>query len=276
MEVRVSTLWAPKDGHALQQCEDVWRVIPEAASEAPLHTGPLRVVVGDGATEGVFSRRWVRSLTKVFAETELSAARNRAAFVSAARTAASGWPEELQAYKAEREAAGPLAWYEERSLQTMTAAYATLLVVDVDWQPPRRRWRLPWRPPPLGLWHAAAVGDTCLFHVSRDRLATSFPIHVPQAFTNTPDLLSSVDDDAARINPMVRMASGSIRPGDQLFLCTDAVAQWFLEACAVRDRPWEKLCFLNEEVFPAWLAAERQADRLHNDDVTVVRVQFGA
>jgi hypothetical protein len=60
---------------------------------------------------------------------------------------------------------------------------------------------------------------------------------------------------------------------------TDALAQWFLRACAMDRQPWADLSVAvaaKPEVFTIWVG-DRRADRsLRNDDVTLLIVEIAA
>lgn len=127
----------------------------------------------------------------------------------------------------------------------------------------------------MGRWCAAALGDTCLFQVSGGELQHAFPLSDVSAFNDTPLLLGSSDTDTTGITSRVSLTSGAVVPGDQLYVCTDALAAWFLRQHADGHRPWEVLDALDEAEFPSWLQAARADSQLRNDDVTLVHIGFG-
>jgi hypothetical protein len=278
--VQTTAHHAPKSGNTEAEYEDAYRVVPVRAEASDTPPGPaggastrrseeggspprpeeggsrlcsgkggVRVVVADGASESLLAGRWAGLLTDVFAGAPDAAYDVPERFAATAAEAAAAWPGVVGAYLAEREERGsPLRWYEQPGLAR--GAFATLLAVAVD---------------DAG-WRAAAVGDTCLFHVRDGVLLTAFPLDDPEDFGTAPPLLGSRDLDTALVADRVRLASGELGPGDVLYACTDALAAWVL---AADPPPWEKL---DEPGFAAWLDAERTAERMTNDDVTLVRV----
>jgi hypothetical protein len=274
MEARVTALWAAKDGNTPEEYEDAWRVQPDDALGGRIASGPLRAAVGDGATEGMLTGWWAQLLTQAFATTNRAAVENPSSFAATVGAVADAWPRELHAFRTAREANGSvLTWRQHEAL--MRSADSTLLALHVDWTPPRKRRLLAVRRrPTAGRWHAAAVGDTCLFHVRNNEVVTSFPLTAADQFTNTPDLLGSFDKDQQHIGSMVRMTTGNVMAGDQLLVCTDAVAQWFLRVAAQGERPWLILGALDDMSFPGWVAATRRDGSMHNDDVSVVLLRF--
>jgi hypothetical protein len=72
----------------------------------------------------------------------------------------------------------------------------------------------------------------------------------------------------------VRLANGSVAEGDDFFVCTDALAAWFLARAEEGSRPWETLRDLTEASFADWVSLVRRTGELRNDDVTLVHVDI--
>jgi hypothetical protein len=265
VRTRVTVRRAHKAGNAPGEYEDAWQVGPPAVGEALADSGtvvagePLRVAMADGATESFLAGRWARLLTSAFAEAPPTVTTQAEAFAHVVSDVAGQWPGELDEYVSGREAAArPLRWYERPGLER--GAYATLLVLATE---------------PDGGWHAAAVGDTCLFQVREDQLENAFPLAEAKAFGDAPPLLGSPDTDPAVVAPLVGLAQGTAAPGDRIYVCTDALAAWFLSVRERGGRPWELLDTLNEAFFGTWLEEAREKDQIRNDDVTLISVEFG-
>lgn len=253
MRVQVTVRWAREDGNSSGEYEDSWRVRDPVAGE------PLRVAMADGATESVLPGRWARMLTAALEEADLRVTTDAEAFARTVTAVARQWPGELEEYVSGRDAAAnPLRWYERPGLER--GAYAALLVLQVE---------------PEGTWNAAAIGDTCLFHVRESQLLHAFPLTEARKFGDAPPLAGSSDTDPAEIAPMVVLAQGTVVPGDRLYICTDALAAWFLDSCERGGRPWEVLDAIGESFFETWLEEAREKDRIRGDDVTLVSVAFG-
>jgi hypothetical protein len=123
-------------------------------------------------------------------------------------------------------------------------------------------------------WHAIAVGDSCLFHVSDDEL-TSFPLTHSNQFGNSPVLIGSKQPVEEVPLRQARQGLGKCKPGDRLWLMTDALAKWFLTRAEAGERPWRHL----EEVaagtpgrFGEWVARLRSSRQLRDDDTTLLGV----
>jgi hypothetical protein len=278
----------PKQGNPVEQCEDAVVVIPEREPADEIEERVVAVLC-DGASESLLARDWARLLAGRVAERQSGAVPAAASVrrtASAIMAATDAWEEWLDAYLKQREATGrPLAWYERPGLER--GAYATLLAVALDPPAPRmqvgdelmtvaeavaaagsRGWH----------WHAAALGDTCLFHVRDERLLRAFPVEDSSAFGTNPPLAASRNADKSVLARHIKVAEGWCESGDQLYLATDALAAWFLQAVQAGASPWTVLRDFaadGHEAFEAFVAEQRALGSLHNDDVALVHIDIG-
>jgi hypothetical protein len=210
-----------------------------------------RFAVADGASEASFAAAWARLLAEGFVEGErpwhdldwLAPVRRH-------------WSAEVDGL--------PVPWYAEAKREM--GAFATLL--GVAFRRPDADGR--------GAWRAAAVGDSCLFHVRRGRLRRAFPLTRSDEFDNAPRLLCS-RASAGGIEAPVR-AGGHWRAGDRFLLATDALAQWFLHEVERGGDPVADVSGILAEsdpqaAFPAWIEM-RRAGGLRNDDVTLLVIDL--
>jgi hypothetical protein len=227
----------PRGGHSTEECEDAFAI--------DIFTG--RFAVADGATESAQSGLWAKLLVEAFVKEEI----------------APGWPDwiiplqRLWAENAQMPDPESMPWFLEGRYRD--GAFATFLGLALD----DFRWR------------ALAIGDSCLFQVRDDELLVAFPLTQASDFDNTPWLVGSrlpTDDIPAR---QARRLEGEWRPGDRLYLMTDALSHWFLSSLESGNKPWLELDFLggkNEQVFADWVAQLRSERVLKNDDTTLVVV----
>jgi hypothetical protein len=310
MRASLIAYWAPKEGSSAAEYEDAWRVHPGPADELP--GSWVAVAVADGATESLLARYWADMVVDEFAVARSSAC-DAGSFAETALALSGRWPDVVESYVAEREkAARPLRWYERPGIEK--GAFATLLTLQMkidapleddaaahdDTEPrdhtePRDRTgphdhteprdhaaphdrtepRIdPGAPRVIGDWRSAAIGDTCLFHVRDGRLLAAFPLSESSSFGTSPALLGSCDADPGPIVDHVRLAWGTVAEGDDFFVCTDAMAAWFLARTEVGGKPWETLRDLSQIGFAEWLYEARRASGLHNDDVTLVHIDI--
>ncbi|WP_194909164.1 hypothetical protein [Catenulispora rubra] len=263
----VSRFLVPKDGHDADQCEDALVVSPLVECDQPIADAFLAVLC-DGASESLLARDWARLLAEELAsrvERRPRTVGSPTAAANAIAAAARGWDSWLASYLERRENGGkPVAWYEKPGLER--GAYATALAVSV--RADEKRWR----------WNAAALGDTCLFHVRGDRLLYAFPVSDPVDFGVTPALAGSRNHDAALLARHVKVAAGECESGDALFMATDALAAWFLTSTATGKQPWNLLReFAGREPseFEDFIASLRSVGDMRNDDVAFVHFDIG-
>jgi hypothetical protein len=252
--------------------EDAWHVLPGTGEEVPGDW--VSVAVADGATESSLARQWATMVAHEFASTS-PAARDAYLFAETALILSARWPTAVESYIMDREnAARPLRWYERPGIEK--GAFATLLALHVNTDSQHAKeaeTRVnPGSPRVIGGWSSAALGDTCLFQVRDGQLHIAFPLSESADFDTSPALLGSTNADREAIADHVRLAEGAVAEGDDFFVCTDALAAWFLARAEEGDRPWETLRDLTEIGFAKWVSDARRTDGLRNDDVTLVHM----
>ena len=254
MRCIVSSFWLPRDGSPVEHYEDAY--FPKRTGTRT--TPRLRLAVADGASESMLSGLWAQTLVRTWCRSR------RRGMADVMASAMSGWDATLVAYRRGREAEQrPIEWFEQPGLDR--GAHATLLGVELS------------RPPGgEGRWSAVSLGDSCLFQVRDDQLITAFPLADAAAFCNTPKLVPSHARHLGRVVAHLDRAEGTWRPGDVLFLATDALAAWFLSGAAEGTAPWRALAGIgcdDSAAFADWAAGQRAAGDLRNDDLTLVRVE---
>lgn len=276
--VYVTHLVAPKYGSTEAECEDAVVVLPNHSHDYMLRE-PLTAGVCDGATESALAKDWARLLSRAAAEhamerPDLLAGGN--AFEEFASSAVAQWDPWLVRYTQARVAEGrPLKWYEHT--KHAEGAYATLLIVRVDPDPGSGSSADCDASEPAWRWRAAALGDSCLFHLHDDQLVQAFPVGTADEFGTAPDLFGSRNHDVALLACRTRFTEGRCRPGDRLLLMTDALAAWFLSAPDQDMAVRQLLEFSGPDDlsgFVDWLNGLRDRQELRNDDVAVVRIDF--
>jgi hypothetical protein len=236
-------LRVPRRGHTAEECQDAVAGAPDRS----------RFAVADGASESAEAGLWARLLVEDFVGSP------------ARHLAWATWLPPLQARWAAEVAAlaagGPLPWYlEERAREGAFATFLGVLVED-------------------SVWHALAVGDSCLFQTRGGALLRCFPLQRADEFGSTPWLIGSRPPGAEVALKHGQRAEGAWQAGDRLWLMTDALAQWFLRSAEEGGRPWEMLGQVLAEAepdaaFSAWVEVARALGQLRNDDVTLAAVSL--
>lgn len=221
-----------KLGNAPSECEDDFCA-----------AGP-HFAVADGASEGSFSHVWASILVRSFCLSDPAEWRSDqfAAWIQECRAQWSDWEREL--VKKE------LPWFTQAKLRQ--GSFATFLGVSIS---------------EVG-WYALGYGDSCLFVVRDDALAEAFPISQSDAFDNTPTLVST-SGEFSQDKLLIR--SGELRPGDRLYLTSDALSNWFLADYERGEKPWVALDGIaSDRELEIFVSEARESRAIKNDDVTLV------
>lgn len=179
----------------------------------------------------------------------------------------------------------PVSWLLERKLREGSAA--TLLGLEFHLLPPATR---PARTTPQSFeetqrdlnatgsikWRALALGDSCLFHFRNTQLRAWLPVERSQDFCDRPPLLlTRYESGESCIWDQGRFAHGWCNSADAFVLATDAIAQWILRERESGNEPWQAIGRVRSgRSFQTWAAAERNAGRLKNDDLTLLIVRL--
>ncbi|MGW6522591.1 hypothetical protein [Streptomyces sp. NPDC054962] len=186
------------------------------------------------------------------------------------------WERWLARYIDQRVTDGrPLKWYEEAKLAS--GAFATLLAVRLEYghsQPV-------YEGKEDGSWHAAALGDSCIFQIRGNEIISLFPVESSADFGNTPSLLGS-NANRELVCRRTAFLDGSFKHGDEFFLMTDSIAAWFLSTVE-KTHPSELKGILdqlrgfsrteNRSAFESWLSSLIASGTLRNDDVTFMHIR---
>ena len=242
--ITVHAWHTPKAGNTEGEYEDAYAI---SDADAPL----VRLAVADGATDATFAKAWADLLTADYV---------------AGRIAAQTLSERTQALaqewlrQVERQ---PLPWYAQAKI-AQDGSFAALLGVSVTVE--------------TGDYSALAVGDCALLHTRAEgdsaRIVAAFPLTRSADFGGAPVLIGTRPVDAAPVGTH----TGTLEPGDSLYLMSDALAAWFLREGEANRAPTRWFAPLGtpngNDVLTAMVGELRETDRLKNDDVTVLRLCY--
>jgi hypothetical protein len=159
-----------------------------------------------------------------------------------------------------------LAWFQKAKLPQ--GAFSTLLYARISEAEDNQ-------PGAFGGYRltAFALGDSCLFHVRGGELVRTFPLENSAQFDADPIVLGSVDLKRDHLLEFA-ILDEMCYPGDELVLCTDAVAEWALRCYESGEPPgWSDFWQMSEENWQSgvlWLRQERQ---MRIDDATMLMVR---
>lgn len=121
-------------------------------------------------------------------------------------------------------------------------------------------------------WNAVGIGDSCFILIRQDQVICKGPITDAKNFDSTPVLIRSIGSNAGLANK-VWSASGVFEDGDVVLLATDALAHWIYEQTEREERPWHILSGITNNVeFGQFVLSEQKANRLKNDDTTLILI----
>jgi len=258
MQAQIVVFSAPKEGYTPDEWEDGAAAGPVGGTRG--HDSPVvRFAVADGATETYESRRWVNQLIGSFMSPDQVGGASWPEFEPASMSA---W---FAAMQRQWQAAAPAAtdYIEEMKIRQGTlATFVGCQILRLDTQTP--------------IWQGAALGDSVLFHVRGGILIDQFPRMRSSDFASSPEGISTLPARLGRMSEQVQFRQGSLAPGDQLFVATDAFAKW-MTTCAEKGDPalWPLLSGLvHPAVFTQLVTAQRRAMAMKDDDVTLMRIRM--
>ena len=239
-DLQLRQLLLPKLDHDASECED--------AIAFDIHTA--RFAVTDGATEAFHARQWATNLAEhwVRKEATLTLEDFRKWVAEEGRELHDSWK------------CLTLSWYSEEKART--GSFAAFVGVELDLKTDTPSWK------------AIALGDTCLLHCRGGALLKSLPLSRSESFNSAPLLVAS---NAALHDSTIQSVvidSGSCEDGDVLLLMSDAAASWCLQRFETGDFDADFLTAKDDQELQKFFDDERQAGRIRNDDLAIVRIEL--
>ncbi len=120
---------------------------------------------------------------------------------------------------------------------------------------------------------AFALGDSCLFQVRGGELVRSFPLETSDQFEVDPIVLGSVDLGRDHLLEFA-ILDEMCYPGDELVLCTDAVAEWAVRGYEHGEGPvWSDFWQMSEDDWRSGVVWLRQERQMRIDDATMLMLR---
>lgn len=224
---------------------------PDCEYEDALAYDPVgaRFAIADGASESVFASLWAGILTQGFVSASVGQGPRE-------------WLETLQKQWCESVPWAGLPWYGRK--KALLGSFCAFL--GLWFHTPTAAGEVAWR--------AVAIGDCCLFQVRGNTLVSAFPINRSGEFNNRPPLVRSLPLPWRCAVRGLRGLRGCGQAGDRFFLATDALAEWFLRSAESHEAPWDVLAGIGTvDHFRAWVAEQRVANRMRNDDTSLLGLE---
>jgi len=239
-DLQLRQLLLPKLDHDASECED--------AIAFDIHTA--RFAVTDGATEAFHAQQWAKNLAEhwVRNESTLTLDDFRKWVADEGRELHDSW------------SGLTLSWYSEEKARA--GSFAAFVGVELDLKTDAPSWQ------------AIALGDTCLLHCRGAALLKSLPLSRSESFNSAPMLVASNAVLHESTMQSVVIDSGSCENGDVLLLMSDAAASWCLQRFENGDFDPDFLTARADEELQRFFDDERQAGRIRNDDLAIMRIEI--
>lgn len=253
-QIRWKAFSIPKQGNTEDENEDAFQ--PNVLNRSIPFKEEFTCALSDGATQTTFAALWANLLVEEAARQPVSTSVLQTIVANAQKH----WASELSNHM--------LPWHAAEKVKL--GSHATLVWLSLKLS---RRETGPGRS-----WRALAVGDSCLFHIRKDELESTFPINHSSDFNNRPALLSSLSGRNSALwgDRNIAQIEGTWKVGDEFLLVTDALAEWFLSELESGSSPFQ---MINQRVvrprngrneFYKWITEIREAKTIKNDDTTLV------
>ena len=213
--------------------------------------------IADGVSSALFSGPWAAILAEAIVadSPDPKSAEEFAAWLARQRAR---WAASIDT--------SSLAWFQKAKLPA--GAFSTLLYARVGPADDTR-------PGAFGGYRLAAfaLGDSCLFQVRRGELVRSFPLETSAQFEADPIVLGSVDLGRDHLLEFAFLDE-MCYPGDELILCTDAVAEWAARCYEQGEGPvWSDFWQMSEDDWRSGVVWLRQERQMRIDDSTMLMVR---
>ena len=271
MPFLVSAFSVPKrDAKASENQDVVWPRLFRVKNDEPsagwkeLTSKEGRVFVGiaDGATEGVLAGEWASIMLKSLSNTarDIQSADDVIPLLDKA-VRKWGLFKRLRTMNGTKSLTALPTWLEDEAVAR--GAFATACVAWFG---------------DNGEWDAAAIGDSCVFHLRQNELIYTWPLSDSIEFTNSPYLVSSEAACNVELAKHIMTCRRKWEEADHFYFATDALACWILKQHEKQDSPWKKLVCLDPIAAPndfaTFVESARDSGEMRNDDTTLVRVNF--
>ena len=239
-DLQLRQLLLPKLEHDASECEDA----------IAFDTNTARFAVTDGATEAFSAREWARNLAEHWVQNQstLTLEEFRKWVATEGRELRDSWN------------GLTLSWYSEEKART--GSFAAFVGVELDLKTTTPSWQ------------AIALGDACVMHCRGSALLKSLPLWRSESFNSTPLLVASNCALHESTMQSVVIDSGSCECGDVLLVMSDAAASWCLQHFESGDFDANFLTGKDDEELRRFFDEERQAGRIRNDDLAIVRIEI--
>ena len=243
LQCQFKSITLPKFGNTVDENED--NLLEPSKPEIESNF-LVQFAISDGATESSFSKEWSDLLVSAYKNKPF----DKEHLPITVKIISERWKSIATAIE--------MPWYAEQKAEK--GAFATFLGLTVNRED--------------NTFETVAIGDCALFQIRDDELIFTFPISSIEDFNNTPNLIASNEMYQTDFEKNAIYSNGTIQSKDIMFLATDALAALILK----QSKIWKHLKMMfekkDEDHFKNWLNKLRKANKIKNDDVTLLMIKF--
>jgi serine/threonine protein phosphatase PrpC len=263
MDVKFFTFWIQKNGNQVDEYEDAFYPEDRSGIINFRKGDTICFAISDGASVGMLSKYFAKIVVQAFCK--IGNLEGEEFFQLFLENVHNSWEEWKREYISMREKDNkPLQWNEKESIRRGTFSTVTGLTLSL-------------KEDNIIDWKAFAIGDSCLFLISKDNIKENFPISKSSDFNSTPPLVSDLLDYNKGLENCVKFRSGEATNGDLFYLMTDALSAWFLKKNEEGETPWNVLSGFDcdkKEDFDEWINKLREKNEIQNDDTTLISIKI--
>lgn len=204
-----------------------------------------KFAIADGATTGMYSKKWANMLVKSFVNSEKELFEDPSIFDEIVTIAQTEWQNTIPW--------NTLKW--PYDVKAKEGSFSTLLGLNLK--------------PDAGYqWNAISVGDSCLFKIKNGQITDFFPLQNSSEFNYSPHLICSISDS---YKSHIKTMSGILGKGESLLMATDSVSKWISQRYEM-DPDENILTVLpqNSVQIKEFFSREIDAGNMKNDDLTLL------
>jgi len=219
----------------------------------------LIFALADGTSDSIYQKELATMLVSEFVSNPICLDGMKDKFVKWLEPIQKRWQELIDWEK--------LPYYKEAKAKI--GAFSTLLAVRVTTHQTRSIVCLATTTHQTRSIVCLAVGDTCMFVVSKDGFV-SFPVSSTADFNNNPYLLGSYSKYNIQLKQHIQTTRVAVDDGDLIVMATDAFSNWFLTELQKGEKPWTRFENLDQGGFNGLIQSLRNSKDIRDDDTTAI------
>ena len=212
------------------------------------------IAVSDGMSQSIFQKVWAEILVNSYVEKNDFVPTNESI-----NELSQEWYEQVEELIKKKKEKGLSTWRAEDNISNGYSACATFLGIRFT----------------NNKWEGDVLGDSCLIKVNTDNTIESILSSQTGVFDSFPDYFDSNKDKKGK--GIIKQISGELHKGEKLLLVSDPFSDFFYKKQKIEGEAGyieELLNLKDHDDFCDLVDRWRATENLHNDDTTLVIVEF--